>query len=681
MDKSIKLISFNCKNVVTSVDCVRRLCAFADIIALQETWLMPHDLAFLGNIHSDFAFCGNSAIDTSAGIFRGRPYGGVAILWRKSLFTKVSVVQCTSARIAAIKVSLCDRDMLVFSVYMPTNLSDNLTEFTDCLSETTAIIDNYNIEAVIMLGDYNAHIGELFHTELIKFCEEQKWTCADVERLPCDTYTFYSDAHCCRRWLDHCVMTEAARQTLVNVKVLEDIYCSDHLPLEVECNLKIIRPNIVPPKPEVNNIVWGQRDPAQIQLYQEMSNEGLRDIDFPPELHSCANSYCKDKNHNIVLDTMYNKIIGILQQSARSSATAGKSKMYTVLPGWNKHVKAAYREARLAFQVWKFCGKPDAGSEFENMRKTRRVFKSKLEWCRKNEKQIKCNIIAENHRSKDFGNFWKNTNKLNPKSSLPVSIGGKHEPSHIANMFVNQFKVNPVANPAVNVNETGADTDVSMKLGVQFSAKDVTKVIKSMVRGKSPGHDHLSVEHLRHAGTHLPRVLAMFFNLCISHSYLPSPLMRTIVVPIVKNKTGDISDPANYRPISLATVIAKVLDSLLDTYMAPRISLHDAQFGFRPRLSTESAIMCLKRTVRYYTDRSTAVNACFLDLSKAFDLVSYDLLWEKMRNESEVETEVTYLLKFWYENQINNVRWAGTLSDEYKLKCGVRQGGDRKSVV
>lgn len=167
----------------------------------------------------------------------------------------------------------------------------------------------------------------------------------------------------------------------------------------------------------------------------------------------------------------------------------------------------------------------------------------------------------------------------------------------------------------------------------------------------------------------------MFYSLCMSHSFLPDDLMKTIVVPIIKNRTGDTADPANYRPISLATVTAKVLDCLLDAHMASRISLHDAQFGFRPGLSTETAILCLKQTVQYYADRKTPVYACFLDLSKAFDLVSYDILWSKLRQESDVGDEVISVLKYWYKNQMNYVRWAGALSDVYGLSCGVRQGG------
>ncbi|CAK1595663.1 unnamed protein product [Parnassius mnemosyne] len=104
-------------------------------------------------------------------------------------------------------------------------------------------------------------------------------------------------------------------------------------------------------------------------------------------------------------------------------------------------------------------------------------------------------------------------------------------------------------------------------------------------------------------------------------------MTKTVVVPIIKNKTGDASKLSNYRPISLAIDIAKVLDGLIDIQLRQHLQFLDAQFGFRPGLSTEMAILNLKHTVQYYTQRSTPVYACFLDLSKALDLVSYDRLW------------------------------------------------------
>jgi hypothetical protein len=98
------LISFNCKNVVRLTECVRKLCHKADIIALQETWLLPHEVPYLATIDDQFAFTGFSAVDTSAGVLRGRPHGGVALLWRKSAFPCVTVLPCDNVRIVAIKI-------------------------------------------------------------------------------------------------------------------------------------------------------------------------------------------------------------------------------------------------------------------------------------------------------------------------------------------------------------------------------------------------------------------------------------------------------------------------------------------------------------------------------------------------------------------------------------------------
>ncbi|XP_047040219.1 uncharacterized protein LOC124644750 [Helicoverpa zea] len=51
-----------------------------------------------------------------------------------------------------------------------------------------------------------------------------------------------------------------------------------------------------------------------------------------------------------------------------------------------------------------------------------------------------------------------------------------------------------------------------------------------------------------------------------------------------------------------------------------------------------------------------------------------DILWEKVR-EAGVPSELTSLFQYWYSNQCNQVRWGSTLSEPYRLECGVRQGG------
>jgi hypothetical protein len=322
--------------------------------------------------------------------------------------------------------------------------------------------------------------------------------------------------------------------------------------------------------------------------------------------------------------------------------------------------------------MWSEAGRPASGRIFDEMTLARKHFKAKLKWCQNRQEQLKMDLLASNHDTKDFKSFWKNTKKMNVRPSLPVSVSGNTDHKQIADAFRDHFLVQSSLSTATsNTGDAGA---AMTGRNVKIPAKKVATVIASMQRGKSPGHDGLSIEHFKHAGVHLSRVLALFFTLCLGHSYLPEALMRTIVVPIIKNKTGDSSDMNNYRPISLATIAAKVFDGLLNECLTDYVKIHDAQFGFKMGVSTESAILALKHTVKYYTARRTPVYACFLDLSKAFDLVVYDMLWDKLRHAG-VPAEYTSLLRYWYAHQTNRVKWVGTLSEEYGMECGVRQGG------
>lgn len=94
-----------------------------------------------------------------------------------------------------------------------------------------------------------------------------------------------------------------------------------------------------------------------------------------------------------------------------------------------------------------------------------------------------------------------------------------------------------------------------------------------MTKGKSP--NGLSIEHL-HAGVHLPGILSMPFMFCIRDKYLPPDQIKTVVVPIIKNKTGDASETSNYRPSFLATTMAKVVDSVFNKHLGQYVKLHDA---------------------------------------------------------------------------------------------------------
>ena len=92
MNMNLRITSFNCSGVKNILPIIADLCETNDIVLLQETWLMPHDLNILTAVHKDFDGYSTSAVDCTQELI-GRPYGGLSILWRKNMsnFVKPSL--------------------------------------------------------------------------------------------------------------------------------------------------------------------------------------------------------------------------------------------------------------------------------------------------------------------------------------------------------------------------------------------------------------------------------------------------------------------------------------------------------------------------------------------------------------------------------------------------------------
>ena len=91
MPYSLRVTSYNCGNLKSSIENVRQLCDTHDIIFLQETWLSNDELSILKCLRADFYADGVSAMDTTSGILIGRPFGCIGILWRKSIGACIQV--------------------------------------------------------------------------------------------------------------------------------------------------------------------------------------------------------------------------------------------------------------------------------------------------------------------------------------------------------------------------------------------------------------------------------------------------------------------------------------------------------------------------------------------------------------------------------------------------------------
>ena len=98
---------------------------------------------------------------------------------------------------------------------------------------------------------------------------------------------------------------------------------------------------------------------------------------------------------------------------------------------------------------------------------------------------------------------------------------------------------------------------------MSVSPSEITEIINALQCNKSPGLDGLTSEHLKYASSELSVLLSILMSSILVHGRVPSAILKSVMIPIVKNKNKHITDKENYRPICLANVFTKVIENVL----------------------------------------------------------------------------------------------------------------------
>ena len=391
----------------------------------------------------------------------------------------------------------------------------------------------------------------------------------------------------------------------------------------------------------------------------------------------------------LTIDTFYSEIIACIKQAITTCIPYrnGISANYSI-PGWNTHVREKHDAAREAFLLWKDNGRPRQGSLCDEMRQTRAHFKLALRYCKGHIEQMKADACADACFDKDARKFWNTVQRIsNSKAtSLINSINNISGEQNIADMWQEHFKqlYNSCSNTAHSErfqNKVMREESMNNVANLHVvSVYDVLFAMSELKTGKAVGPDGIPAEAFIYGGHRLAVLLCYFFNACILYGYLPPAFTASVIVPIIKNKAGQLSDVNNYRAIAIANACSKVLESIIYKYVATIdgcITDDPHQFGFKRGHSTDICTYVLKNTVRYYTLRNSHVFSCFVDFNKAFDNVDYWLLFSKMYDmflDAKAKCFIR-LLACWYSTQTTFVRWQNAESVSFSIANGVRQGG------
>ena len=153
-----------------------------------------------------------------------------------------------------------------------------------------------------------------------------------------------------------------------------------------------------------------------------------------------------------------------------------------------------------------------------------------------------------------------------------------------------------------------------------------------MGTSRACGPDGITIEMLKMTfavvGPHLLHII----NSCIRGCDMPAEWKAATVTPLYKK--GDRSDPSNYRPISIIPVVAKLCERVictqLMTYLTSHCILCPQQYGFRPGLSTEAAMLDAVVYATENVDSGRVTSFVTADTSKAFDSVEHGRLLDKL---------------------------------------------------
>ena len=204
---------------------------------------------------------------------------------------------------------------------------------------------------------------------------------------------------------------------------------------------------------------------------------------------------------------------------------------------------------------------------------------------------------------------------------------------------------------------------------------DTQRAIDKLENKSCSGHDGISNKLLKLLKIELSKSLTLIINQMITTGIFPDSFKISKITPLFKK--GDVSMLSNYRPISLLPTISKIFERILYNqlydYFNSNNLLAEEQYGFRTNHSTEYAAVKLVDNVSKEMELGNTPTALYIDLSKAFDTLSFDILLYKL-NYYGIKDNAFKLLKNYLTNRRQYVVYNSQNSETLDISTGVPQG-------
>ena len=215
-----------------------------------------------------------------------------------------------------------------------------------------------------------------------------------------------------------------------------------------------------------------------------------------------------------------------------------------------------------------------------------------------------------------------------------------------------------------------------------FNFKTINKlktleIINKLGYNTSSAHDNIDAMAIKHGASILSGPMTHAINLSISQSKFPAKWKIGKLLPLHKGKGLPQTDPGSYRPISLLPVLGKIVERALQpqllNFMTTTNQLNENHHSYRGGHSTTSAMLQLSNKIFEGCNTNELTTIVTLDQSSAFDVLTHDILIEKLKLYNFSENSIRWIRSYLsFRSQYVTI---GTKSSKYwSVTHGVPQG-------
>ena len=481
--------------------------------------------------------------------------------------------------------------------------------------------------------------------------------------------------------IDHFFWNESLSNQILDAGVVHSIdNSSDHSP--VYCVIKVEHNKVAdtPGVARASRPNWRAASTVEKEAFKQALSDNLYELEIPDSIALCREVHCKNLEHQHALDEYMTSILNIVEVEAKKSLPVIKPKFErkrAPKSGWSEQVKPYRDTAHFWNQVWKSAGCPHNTVLYNIMKRSRNIYHYQHRKCSKSVEMIRKNKILDSCINGD-GDIFEEIKAMRKHSKVTAScMDGVTEdiPGHFKGIYEKLYNSHDD-----HANIVEIDAEVNSKINY-FHLVDVDRVTPDIVKkaasrlhsNKSDPIYTFSSDCIQGGPDLLYQHLSVALKSFLIHGHVTLFLLIATLIPLIKDKLGNVNSSKNYRSIALSSLILKLFDWVILLLYGHSLGLDQLQFAYQPGASTTMCTWTAVETISYFTRNGSEVFSCLMDMTKAFDLVRHSIMFKKIMSGG-LSLIFVRLIIFIYVNQSANVRWNSIFSSSFFMKNGIRQG-------